>query len=345
MQLKNATGEISRIGYCVKHAVNDPNSFVYSNPGDSNIIGIITQAVPRYALCEIATSGTAKVFCFESVVQGSTIRAVKAGDNASRGTCKVARATDTPYFQVGTALESGKGLISCSLNLSGGSASEGYVPYVGATQNVNIGDYFFKGRLIARPGNIGLGLAPLIFQSGDLLTVPEAGAMEFDGTGIYLTPTNHRRFISLASDSLIASVTATTVAPTTLWTGIVNANELKSHRVYVIKACGLYATDAVDVATITLTFGATTIGSIATPVGVAVNEPWYLEIFLTVRTTGINGTISAFGKFEASVGAIYGILESFIINTTIANDLTILCAWSVVGNELKLTQAWLATAD
>jgi len=78
-----------------------------------------------------------------------------------------------------------------------------------------------------------------VFQAGTLLTVPVAGTMEFDGTGIYLTPTNHRRFISLASDSIIASVTATTVAPTTLWTGVTNANELKVNRVYAIRACGL----------------------------------------------------------------------------------------------------------
>lgn len=227
----------------------------------------------------------------------------------------------------------------------GGSLIDGYVPYVGAKKNVNIGDHFITGRFIVRPGEAAAGLAGIVFQPGTLLTIPVAGTMEFDGTGIYLTPTNHRRFISLASDSIIASVTATTIAPTTLWTGITNANELKAHRVFVIKACGLYTTDAVDIATITFKFGATTIGSITTPIGVAVNEPWYLEIFLTVRTIGINGTISAFGKFEASVGATYGVLESFVINTTIANDLTILCAWSDVGNGLKLTQAWLSTAD
>ncbi|MFH1859611.1 MAG: hypothetical protein ABH870_01135, partial [bacterium] len=81
------------------------------------------------------------------------------------------------------------------------------------------------------------------------------------------------------------------------------------------------------------------------PVGVAVLEPWHLEIFLTVRTTGVAGTISAFGKFEASTGANYGVLESFVLNTTIANDLTIWCAWSNVGQALALTQAWLSTAD
>jgi hypothetical protein len=58
-------------------------------------------------------------------VQGSIIRAVKSGDNASRGTCKVAKPTDTPYLKIGTALESGKGLINCAINIaySGGGVS------------------------------------------------------------------------------------------------------------------------------------------------------------------------------------------------------------------------------
>jgi hypothetical protein len=342
---KNNTGEVSRIGYTVKQSPNDPHAFVYANAGDNNIIGIITQAVPKYAQCEIATSGITKVFCYEGVVAGAIIRAQKTTDRISRGTCKSAKSSDTPYFQIGTALESGKGLVKCQLNLSGGSAAEDYVPYTGAYKDVNIGDHFLTGRFIARPGEAAANLAPLIFQTGTLLTAPEAGTMEFDGTGIYLTPTNHRRFISLASDSLVATQVATTIAPTLLWTGITNANELKPHRVYVIKACGLYNADAVEVATITLDFGVTTIGLITTPVGVAVLEPWHLEIFLTIRTIGAAGTISAFGKFEASTGANYGVLESFVLNTTIANDLKILCSWSNVGQALGLTQAWLAVSD
>lgn len=194
-------------------------------------------------------------------------------------------------------------------------------------------------------GEAAAGFAPLKFAAGVLLTTPEAGVMEFDGTGIYLTNTNHRRFISLASDSVIATVTATTVASTTLWTGITNANELKAQRVYVIKACGLYTTDAVDTATISLYMGATLIGSITTPVGAVTDGPWYLEIFLTVRTIGGAGTVSAFGRIDATTGIVYGVLESFVIDTTIANDLIIKCTWSDIGNSLKLTQCWLAVAD
>ena len=194
-------------------------------------------------------------------------------------------------------------------------------------------------------GTAAAGTAPFKISSGTLLTAPEAGVIEFDGTGLYFTPTDHRRFISLASDSIITTVTATTVAPTTLWTGITNANELKAHRVYVIKCCGLYTVDDTETATITLTMGGTTVGAITTPVGAIEDGAWYLEVFITVRSTGATGIISAFGKMDASTESNYGVLESFVINTTIANDFVLTCSWSDVGQSLKLTQCWMAEAD
>lgn len=129
--LKNNCGEISKIGRTCKLDPKNPSAFIYSNPDDSNILGIITQEVPRYAQCEIATTGITKVFVFERTVQGSIIRAAKSSDNISRSTCKTTKSTDTSYFQIGTAFESGKGLIKCVLNLSyngskGGVANGAY---------------------------------------------------------------------------------------------------------------------------------------------------------------------------------------------------------------------------
>ncbi|HNW71905.1 MAG TPA: tail fiber domain-containing protein, partial [Candidatus Paceibacterota bacterium] len=42
--------------------------------------------------------------------------------------------------------------------------------------------------------------APLKFTSGTLLTTPEAGAMEFDGTNLYFTPSTTRKTIAFAED-------------------------------------------------------------------------------------------------------------------------------------------------
>jgi len=350
MLLKNLTGENSRVGYCVKHAPNDPASFVYAVVNDVNIIGIVTQSVIKYAQCEIATSGVTKVFVSEAVIKGAIIRAAKRGDNISRGTCKAAKSTDTPYFRIGTALESGKGLISVSLSMDSGSSAEGYIPYVGATKDATIGDHFLTGRFIVRPGEAASGLAPIVFMPGTLLTVPVAGTMEFDGTGMYLTPTNHRRFISLASDSIIASVTATTVASTTLWTGITNANELKAHRVYSIRACGLVnnVSSAANV-TITVNLAATVIVTLTTPVVKLTNAVWHCEVDFTIRAIGTSptGQVSAFGHLEASTATVHTVNELVAIDTTIANDVTVKAVWSGANasNWFTVTQIWMTTQD
>lgn len=169
MLLKNNTGEISKIGYVVIADPKNPQAFIYAPPSSTNILGVVTKAVPRYELCEIATTGTAKVFVFERTVQGSTIRAQKSSDNIGRGTCKTAKSTDTPYFLIGTALESGKGLIRVLLNLSGGSAAEGYVPYTGATQDVDLG----SNGLTANDVTIG--------GTTNNITIDGSGNMAFNG--------------------------------------------------------------------------------------------------------------------------------------------------------------------
>lgn len=206
------------------------------------------------------------------------------------------------------------------------------------------------GRFIVLPGSAGPALGPLIFQPGTLLTIPEAGAMEFDGTGIYLTPTNHRRFISLASNSIITTTTATTVAPTILWTGITNANELKAYRIYVIKGCGLINNvNAAAIVTITIYLGATIINTLITPGIKLTNEPWHFEIFLTIRAIGILpiGQVSSFGTMEVGSSDQHTVNESVAIDTTVANDITVQATWSGANanNWLKLTQCWLSTAD
>jgi hypothetical protein len=49
-------------------------------------------------------------------------------------------------------------------------------------------------------GTGGGGLAPLKFTSGVNLTIPEAGAMEYDGTNLYFTPSSTRETVAFISD-------------------------------------------------------------------------------------------------------------------------------------------------
>ncbi len=43
-------------------------------------------------------------------------------------------------------------------------------------------------------------VAPLKFTEGDLLSSPEAGAMEFDGTDLFFTPSATRETVAFISD-------------------------------------------------------------------------------------------------------------------------------------------------
>jgi hypothetical protein len=233
-------------------------------------------------------------------------------------------------------------------NLNASISSMGNI----TAKNLNISDKVWIGNvspaalLTLASGNISAGLAPLKFTAGPLLTVPVAGAMEFDGTGIYLTPTNHRRFISLASDSIISTVNATTVASTILWNGTINANELKTNRVYEIKGCGIYSThDASDRCTINMTVDSAVIMTITTPAGLVTNKSWSFDVYFTVRATGINGKLSTHGEIESGSGEQFITVEEVTVDTTAINYATLRAYWSDTSNEIKLTQAWLAVSD
>lgn len=156
MLLKNNTGSTSRVGLTAKVDPNNPKAFIYATAGESNIIGIVGQEVPKYEMCEIITSGTARVMVAENVVQGATIRAAKIGDNISRGVCKAAKSTDTSYFKIGTSLEGGKGLVRCSLGLS----------YNGTTGAIADGTY-----------TVGLGVSTdgvIVVKDGVIISLTQA---------------------------------------------------------------------------------------------------------------------------------------------------------------------------
>jgi hypothetical protein len=115
---KNNTGSTSKLGHLCKVDPNDSSAMVYTDANETNILGVIANSVPRYDKCEVITTGTAMVYVAERTVSGSVIRAPKSGDNISRATTKTAKATDVPYFRIGTAIDSGKGLIKVALNLA-----------------------------------------------------------------------------------------------------------------------------------------------------------------------------------------------------------------------------------
>ena len=173
--LKNNTKSVSKIGYVVSLDPNDRNAFVYVSAGAVKAIGVVTEAVAYRKPCKIATLGdTTKVFVAGNVVKGNILRTVKSTDRASLGTAVIVGIADAPYLRIGEALNSARGLVSCVLDFSYLTSDtdfdpDDYVPYTGATGDVNIGTH-----------GITSGSA-IIGGATDKITIDASGNMSFGG--------------------------------------------------------------------------------------------------------------------------------------------------------------------
>lgn len=153
---KNNTGDVTKLGYLCKIDPKDHSAIVYAGVDETNILGVIATVVPRYAPCEVITTGVAKVFVSERCAVGNTIRSAKSTDNISRGTSKPAKDTDVPYFRIGTATESGKGLVMVMLslaNIHSDGGSETYLKLDQTTQQTTVGTFHFPTATIGGSAN------------------------------------------------------------------------------------------------------------------------------------------------------------------------------------------------
>lgn len=131
VSLKNNTKSTSRKGTLCKVDPLDPNSFILLSAGDTSCLGVVAENKPYRAITEIITSGEVQVWVNDNAVKGSLIRALKSSDRASQGQARVAKTSDAPYLLIGTALESGKGLIRVSLSVQYMAATISPSAYLG----------------------------------------------------------------------------------------------------------------------------------------------------------------------------------------------------------------------
>ncbi len=227
-----------------------------------------------------------------------------------------------------------------------GNFSSDYLTFYG---ELGIGVDAPSALIHLKAGTAVAGTAPLKLTAGTLLTTPEAGALEYDGMGIYLTNTNHRRFISQAADSIIASETvANTTVDTTVFTAMVNADELKAHRVYRMSFYGQFGTNsAADTVTVSIHVNGTVIGTITSTAGVVSGVPFRGEAVFTVRTTGVAGTISSYTELTLDTKILHTNTSSLVVNTTNINYATLHFQWdnADVDNTITLDQAFLEVLD
>jgi len=119
ISLKNNTKSNSKPGYAVIVDPRDSHAFLYAVPGSSKVIGVVMESVSYRGMCKIATLGDkAKVYVSGNVVKGDILRLSKTTDRASLGASVIAKTGDVPYVRIGEALNAGRGLISCVLDLS-----------------------------------------------------------------------------------------------------------------------------------------------------------------------------------------------------------------------------------
>lgn len=109
LKLINATGANSKVGRVVKMSTKQNNAFIYAPPDDASQVFIMGEdGIKNGGECLVSYGGAAPVFVRGNVKCGDIIRSRKSGDANDRGACFVAKAADSPYIQIGTALESGK---------------------------------------------------------------------------------------------------------------------------------------------------------------------------------------------------------------------------------------------
>jgi len=194
-----------------------------------------------------------------------------------------------------------------------------------------------------------IGQPPIKIDAGELLTVPEAGSIEYDGTGIYLTNTNHRRYISQAADSIIAPATvANTIVETTVFTGVLNADELVAHRVYRLSLFGEVSTaSAADTVTVTIYTDGIPVVTLTSAAGVVADAPFHGTLVFTVRAIGVAGAISSHASLQLANKMIHTNISSTVVDTTAINNLTVTFQWSAakVDNIMTLDQAFLEVLD
>ena len=205
IRLKNATSSVSRIGYLVSINPTDPNSFVYTTPNSTKVVGIITEAVPYRQFCNIATIGDkASVYVVGNVVKGNIIRSTKSNDRVSLGACTIARAGDAPYLRIGEALNSGSGLINVVLDLQ----------YVGddiaRLTNHEANPSAHHAKYTDAEAVTAVATADVyLLNSGDTAT----GNYNFDSGTLFVDATNHRVGIGTDSPGTKLDLLGTIAAP------------------------------------------------------------------------------------------------------------------------------------
>jgi hypothetical protein len=201
------------------------------------------------------------------------------------------------------------------------------------------------GPIILSTGSIVAGTAPIQLISGELLTTPVPGAMEYHDHSIYFTTYLVRRSFNLAQDILLADVTlANTGSEEPLYTFTMASNYPTVGKMFIPKLWGYYSTvNPSPTITFRLKKGSTILATATTPGKSVTNTPFRLEFTTTVRSVGESGSIISYGDIQCdNLSLSTANTAVTIIDTTTSNIMTITGQWSAAdaANTLTLQQGY-----
>lgn len=185
--------------------------------------------------------------------------------------------------------------------------------------------------------------SPIIIVADTLLATPQAGAIEYDGTGLFFTPTSIRRFLDMTSDPKVTTTTvANTVVETVIYSITVPGDELRVGSMVTLEVYGYFSTaNASDTFTMRLKKNSTTVLSVTSSPKSSTNAAFDTKAVFTIRSLGVGGTSIGhlITEIDSTAVSVSELVPS-AIDTTASTTFSVTIQWSAAlnGNTLSCTQ-------
>lgn len=149
--------------------------------------------------------------------------------------------------------------------------------------------------------------------------------------------------------NIVPVTVANTLSTLPLQTIALGATDLNAGQTFYVDAYGVVGAVSGVILAISLNLGTQILGTFAINPSTANNQPWSMRGFFTVLTTGVTGTVTGSAllwqsspSFGSVQGGVFGVGQpppSVIINTTIANTLSVNAGWSTASPSNTITQS------
>ena len=218
---------------------------------------------------------------------------------------------------------------------------------VGESVFVELAGDTMTGSLVLAPGTAVAGTAPLKFQAGVDLTVPEAGVMNYFNNRFCITNVATCRVIDRTSDVVTETVTvANTATETTLWTGSMPADSLVAGNMFKFHADGVVSNDgsaaAADQVIVRVKVGGVTKITLEPATKALSGDMWHIDANACQRTLGATGSRAMHIHLQIKDIDTYtiGVGE---VDTTANMDVTITAQWgsAKATNTISLYQGFM----